>query len=129
MLSQAFPTIVLVTLSTIAFSADPPPVTPQTHAAFRIKNLLTVRVPKYATTLRLAGPHAFLADPYAQYLALRRLREVGLELLAAYHSHPGGGLLPSAADIEFARWWPCPHVIVALGRPHQPEIELTIYDC
>ena len=76
----------------------------------------------------LAGPHAFLADPYAQYLALCRLREAGLELLATYHSHPGGGVLPSPADIEFARLWPCRHVIVVLARPHESKIEMSIYD-
>jgi proteasome lid subunit RPN8/RPN11 len=76
----------------------------------------------------IAGPRAFLADPYAQYLALRRLQEARLELLATYHSHPDGGVLPSPADIEFARLWPCSHVIVALARPHRSEIEMSIYD-
>jgi proteasome lid subunit RPN8/RPN11 len=74
----------------------------------------------------LAGQWAFLADPFAQYLALHRLREAKLELLATYHSHPFGSVLPSLADTAFARLWTCPHVIIALARPHQPRIEMSI---
>jgi proteasome lid subunit RPN8/RPN11 len=63
--------------------------------------------PSYMATLalplvNLAGPGAFLADPYSQYLAEKRISAEGLKLLAIYHSHPGGGAELSAADREFA---------------------------
>lgn len=76
----------------------------------------------------LAGPRAFFADPYAQYLALQRLKEEGLDLVATYHSHPGGGILPSSTDFEFARLWNCPQLIIALARPNLPGVEIGIYD-
>jgi proteasome lid subunit RPN8/RPN11 len=61
----------------------------------------------------------FLADPYAQFLAERRIQREGLELLAIYHSHPGGGTQLSPFDIEFAKERACLHVVIALdaARP------------
>lgn len=56
---------------------------------------------------------SFLADPYAQFQALRRLRSAGQQLLAIYHSHPAGCPHPSSMDVEYARRWPCAQVIVA----------------
>src|SRR5216684_5813006 len=48
---------------------------------------------------------SFVADPFEQYLALRRIKSMGLELLAIYHSHPGGGSDPSADDLKYAQPW------------------------
>jgi len=62
----------------------------------------------------IAGSGAFLADPYAQYLALKRLRTGRRHLLAIYHSHPGGGAEPSESDVLWGSAWPCAHLIVAL---------------
>lgn len=64
----------------------------------------------------VAGSAAFLADPYGQYLAERRIEAEGLCLLAIYHSHPGGGAHLSAADLAFARLRDVVHVVIAL--PH-----------
>lgn len=52
--------------------------------------------------VNLAGPDAFLAEPYSQYLAERRISAAQLTLLAIYHSHPGGGAFLSATDRKFA---------------------------
>jgi proteasome lid subunit RPN8/RPN11 len=52
--------------------------------------------------VNIAGPGAFLADPYSQYLAERRISAEKLGLLAIYHSHPGGSAHLSAADCKFA---------------------------
>jgi proteasome lid subunit RPN8/RPN11 len=60
------------------------------------------------------GDHAFLADPLAQFSALRRIRAAQLELLAIYHSHPGGDTNPSVQDLKYARAWRCAHLIVAV---------------
>jgi [CysO sulfur-carrier protein]-S-L-cysteine hydrolase len=63
----------------------------------------------------IAGRGAFFAEPYAQFKALKLLRAEGLQLLAIYHSHPGGGVQPSASDLEWGSDWPCAHLIVAVG--------------
>lgn len=65
----------------------------------------------------LAGLGAFHADPRAQFLAQRRLAATGLELLAIYHSHPGGGAVLSARDQQFAQPWQVIQVVVAVARP------------
>ncbi|HEX6468958.1 MAG TPA: M67 family metallopeptidase [Streptosporangiaceae bacterium] len=64
----------------------------------------------------LAGPAAFLADPYSQYLAEKHIRTQALSLLAIYHSHPGGGACLSALDCAFARLHDTCHVVLALAH-------------
>lgn len=61
-----------------------------------------------------SGERAFFADPYSQYCALQRLEAEHLAVLAIYHSHPCGGVDPSAEDLVYARRWSCAHLIVAL---------------
>jgi proteasome lid subunit RPN8/RPN11 len=66
--------------------------------------------------VNLAGPAAFLADPYSQYLAEKRMSAEKLRLLALYHSHPGGAARLSAIDREFARLRDIVYIVIAL--PH-----------
>src|SRR5262249_8896906 len=47
----------------------------------------------------------FIADPFAQFCALQRLKSEQLELLGIYHSHPGGGVEPSREDLNHAKRW------------------------
>src|SRR5205809_4868953 len=53
------------------------------------------------------GNKVFLADPFEQFRALRKLQDEDLKLLAIYHSHPGGGVDPSQNDLDYASHWPC----------------------
>jgi proteasome lid subunit RPN8/RPN11 len=77
---------------------------------------------------RLLGrPDFFLADPYEQYRAETALRDSGLELLGVYHSHPGGGTLPSPLDLEFAAKRDIAHVVVALHSGGSTPTELAAY--
>ena len=76
-----------------------------------------------------AGNKRFIADPFAQFCAFRRLASEGLELLAIYHSHPGGGLDPSADDLEHAKHWSCVHVIVAVGTHGRSFQNLRAFRC
>jgi proteasome lid subunit RPN8/RPN11 len=56
---------------------------------------------------------AFLADPYSQYLAEKRISAEELTLLAIYHSHPGGSAHLSAADREFASLRNIVNIVIA----------------
>jgi proteasome lid subunit RPN8/RPN11 len=76
-------------------------------------SVVTVAVP----LPNLAGPGAFHADPRAQFLAQRQLAAAGLEVLAIYHSHPGGGAVLSERDLRFAKPWRVLQVVVAVARP------------
>lgn len=73
------------------------------------------------------GSRRFLADPFAQFAALKQIRAAGFELLAIYHSHPGGGVDPSAHDLEYAAAWPCAHLIVALDVDADKPERLRAY--
>jgi proteasome lid subunit RPN8/RPN11 len=75
----------------------------------------------------LAGLGAFSADPRAQFLAQRQLAADGLELLAIYHSHPGGGATLSARDQQFAQPWQALQVVVAVARPFGRADELRAF--
>jgi proteasome lid subunit RPN8/RPN11 len=75
----------------------------------------------------LLGSTQFLADPHAQFLALRQLAAEGREPVAVYHSHPGGGVRPSEEDLAFARRLPYLQLIIALGRAHNPAVEVAAY--
>lgn len=56
----------------------------------------------------------FLADPFAQWQAMRALREDNLLLVAIYHSHPDGGTHQSPRDLQFARRLKVHQVVIAL---------------
>lgn len=45
-----------------------------------------------------AAPDRYLVDPADHCAARRSARADGLQVVGAYHSHPGGSLRPSAAD-------------------------------
>ena len=60
----------------------------------------------------LGGTDFFVADPHTQYLGLRMIRRSGQEVVALYHSHPGGAPVLSPLDRLFAERWPCPHLVM-----------------
>lgn len=74
-----------------------------------------------------AGRQAYLADPWAQFNAERYLASRGYQLVAVYHSHPGGGVQLSALDLAFARRRTCLQVVIALARPRVPGENVRAY--
>lgn len=68
-----------------------------------------------------ASPDRYEIGPEAVLGADRRARDQGLELLGAWHSHPGGAAVPSATDRAEA--WPdwC-YLIVGLADSQHPEL-------
>lgn len=51
----------------------------------------------------LRSPTAFRMNPREQLQAFLQFENLGLELIAIYHSHPSGPQVPSATDVaEFA---------------------------
>ena len=75
----------------------------------------------------IAGPYAFLADPFAQFEAEQRMKALDIRLLGVYHSHPGGGAQLSPLDLAFARSRACVQVVIALARPHARPDEVRAY--
>jgi proteasome lid subunit RPN8/RPN11 len=74
-----------------------------------------------------AGQRAFLADPFDQFKAERHLARLGLQLVAVYHSHPGGGTQLSPLDLVFGRQRTCLQVVIALDRVDLPGEETRAY--
>ncbi len=93
--------------------------------------LLGGPVPGYASLSiplsNRAGEKAFLADPFDQFKAERRLTQLGLQLVAIYHSHPGGGAQLSPLDLMFARKRACLQIVIALDREDVPGEEMRAY--
>lgn len=75
----------------------------------------------------LAGPGHFLADPFEQYRAERALRSAGLTPLAVYHSHPAGGVAPSALDVRFAAGLDLVQIVIAVERPGRAAVDLKAF--
>lgn len=75
------------------------------------------------------GNRAFIADPYSQYCALRRLQAECIQLVGIYHSHPDGGVEPSPQDMAYARRWICAHVIVAVAQSPELTPRLRAFRC
>lgn len=73
------------------------------HAIFAVENIL-------------ASPIAYEMEPRQQLEAMLAVEKSGLEMLAAYHSHPAGPPVPSATDISRAFYPELVQIIVALGR-------------
>ncbi len=62
-----------------------------------------------------SGEH-FSFDPKEQFTAVRDARTKGLEICAAYHSHPASPARPSEEDIALAHDPRMLYVIVSLGQ-------------
>lgn len=59
------------------------------------------------------SPYRYRMDPEGQLSAFQYIEKQGLELLAIYHSHPGGPAHPSSTDIKEAYYPDAVYVIVS----------------
>ena len=65
----------------------------------------------------------FVIDPKDHIDARREGRARGLEVLGFYHSHPGGGAVPSSSDLAEASYPGSVYAIVGLGT-EAPEVRV-----
>jgi proteasome lid subunit RPN8/RPN11 len=72
----------------------------------------------YSLTNIAADDREFLADPFEHWGALNRIRQDGLALCAAYHSHPDGGIGLSDTDLRFARESSLIQIVVSISEKH-----------
>jgi len=83
----------------------------------------------YELTNLDASPEHFSMDPAEQFAALKDMRANGLEMLAAWHSHPATPARMSAEDLRLAYAPGLIHVIISLALPDQPRIRaFTVED-
>ena len=65
----------------------------------------------------VASGSRFQINPADHFVAIRKARAAGLEVLGAYHSHPTSSALPSASDLAEASEVAPVMVIVSLTPP------------
>jgi len=65
----------------------------------------------------------YFAVPEDLFVAMRKMREAGEELVVIYHSHPRGPSHPSQTDIELAFYPEAAYLIVAL----EPQTEVRAF--
>ena len=83
----------------------------------------------YELTNADASPEHFSMIPAEQFAALKDMRAGGLEMLAAWHSHPATPARMSAEDLRLAYAPGLIHVILSLALPGQPQIHaFTVED-
>ena len=61
-------------------------------------------------------------DPTEQLAAMLEMEEMGLDLVAIFHSHPPGLEVPSATDLEMNYYPEAFQVIVSWSDNDQPTI-------
>ena len=70
----------------------------------------------------LDSPVAYEMDPRQQIEAMLNIENNGLDLMAAYHSHPRGPSRPSPTDLAKAYYPDLPQVIVSLRVRSDPSL-------
>lgn len=68
------------------------------------------------------SPTRYLIDPEDHFAAIRAARAEGLEVVGAYHSHPGAPPVPSATDLAEATDRHHLYVIVSPTAEAPPEV-------
>lgn len=72
---------------------------------------------------------AYKMEPRQHVQAMYALDAAGLEIVAIYHSHPGGPARPSATDVVEANYPDSTQIIISLADRMRPEVRAyTIRD-
>jgi len=66
---------------------------------------------------KVASQTRFQINPSDHFVAIRKARAAGLEVIGAYHSHPNSAALPSASDLADASEGAPVMLIVSLVPP------------
>jgi proteasome lid subunit RPN8/RPN11 len=70
----------------------------------------------------LNSPVAYEMDPLQQLEAMLDMENHGLDLMAAYHSHPQGPSIPSSTDLAQAYYPNLPQIIISLQLRVEPSL-------
>jgi proteasome lid subunit RPN8/RPN11 len=70
----------------------------------------------------LKSPVAFEMNPLQQLEAMLDMENNGLDLMAAYHSHPQGPSNPSATDLAQGYYPDLPQIIISLRDRAEPSL-------
>ena len=76
----------------------------------------------YPMTNVKASPEAFFMDSKEQFKIMKEIRNLKLEMVGIYHSHPKTEAYPSAHDVELANYPEISYVIVSIEDKDNPVI-------
>lgn len=71
----------------------------------------------HAARNKVSSRNRFQINPADHFVAIRKARAAGLEVVGAYHSHPNGSAVPSPSDLAEASDGAPVMVIVSLLPP------------
>jgi len=76
----------------------------------------------YRMTNADKGSKTFFMGPKEQLKVMKEIRNLGLQMLGIYHSHPETEAYPSAHDVELAFYPEVSYVIVSLKDKNSPNM-------
>ncbi len=76
----------------------------------------------YQMTNTDRSSRTFFMNPKEQLKVMKEIRNLGLEMVGIYHSHPETEAYPSIRDIEFAYYPGVSYIIVSLKDKDNPGI-------
>lgn len=77
----------------------------------------------YAMTNIDKSHSTFFMDAKEQLKVMKEIRNLGLEMVGIYHSHPLTQAYPSAHDVELAFYPDVSYVIVSLKEMNNPSVK------
>ena len=85
------------------------------HHLYLIENILQSHV-------------AYEMDAQQQIEAMLHVEEIGIKLLATYHSHPTGPSFPSPTDVAQSYYPELLHLIISLKNRTEPDVKAFLID-
>lgn len=76
----------------------------------------------YPMTNADRSSETFFMDPKEQLKVMKEIRNLGLEMVGIYHSHPASEAYPSARDVELAYYPEVSYVIISIRDKDNPGI-------
>ena len=76
----------------------------------------------YPMTNSDKSPETFFMAPQEQLRVMKEIRNLGLDMIAIYHSHVASEAYPSAHDVELVFYPEASYVIVSLKGKDNPSV-------
>ncbi len=100
------------------------PTTGETSKTYPERNQRDRRVEKiYRMNNMNKSRTTFFMDPKEQLKVMKEIRNLELEMVGIYHSHPETDAYPSAHDVELAYYPGVSYIIVSIKDKDKPEIK------
>lgn len=68
------------------------------------------------------SPSSYFMEPQEQFKVMKDMRNLGLDMVGIYHSHPETEAYPSGHDVELALYPDVSYVIISLKDEKNPKI-------